>query len=236
MTESPRQRAIFLTLLGTALGLTLFSMYWAFERAPLAVGMGVEQKIFYIHVPAAIAMEALFIVSGIASLVFVLKDNRRADALAYAAAEVGVVLAAFVLITGPLWARRAWGHYWEWEPRLTLTMVVLFLYVAYLALRSFGGDDGTSRRIAAGLAIAGMPAIYLVRVAVKLWRGTHPQVIFRGGLKDPNMLTAFLVGVVGMFILAILIVWVRYALERARMEVDAVAMEMMERDLLEEEL
>jgi heme exporter protein C len=146
------------------------------------------------------------------------------------------LMAIFVLVTGPLWARKAWGTYWEWEPRLTLTLVVFFMYVAFLALRGFGGRDDMSKRIAAGLAVAGLPGIYLVRVAVTKWRGTHPRVVWTGGLKNPDFKIAFALGCFAFACLAVCLVWQRYRLERARDEVDEVVLDMMERDLLEDEL
>jgi heme exporter protein C len=217
--------------------MTMFAFYWAFFYAPLEATMGVVQKIFYIHVPVAIAMQVLFIVCGIASLVYLVNPGRRVDQLAVAAAEVGVVMGIFALITGPLWARKAWGHYWEWEPRLTLTLVLAFLFAAYTALRSFGGTDDLTRRIAAGVAIAGIPAIYLVRKAVEWWRGTHPSVIYKkDGLADPDMKIAFYVGALGVACMAAVFVWERYMLEDARNEVDELVLQFMERDLLEEDV
>jgi hypothetical protein len=112
--------------------------------------------------------------------------------------------------------------------------VLCFMFVAYVAMRSFGGSDDTSRRIGAGLAAAGLPAIWLVRVAVEKWRGTHPRVIYRGGLTDSDMKIAFLLGVLGMVCLGIVLVWERMILEHLRQEVDDLALEFMERDLLEE--
>ena len=216
--------------------LTLMTVYWAFFVSGLEPNMGIVQKIFYFHVPCAIAMQCCFLVCGGASLVYLISPGERSDRLAVSTAEVGVVMSVFVLITGPLWARKAWGHYWEWEPRLTLTMVVCFMFGAYIALRSFGGDDPMTRRIAAGLAIAGAPAIYLVRVAVEKWRGTHPRVVWTGGLEAQNMKIAFWLGVAGFVCLAVVLVWDRYRLQRSRGQLDELVMEMMERDLLEEDL
>ncbi|MFT5433488.1 MAG: heme exporter protein C [Myxococcota bacterium] len=198
--------------------------------------MGIVQKIFYLHVPCAMALQAMFVTSGIASIVYLVKPSRAADQLAVAAAEVGVVMAAAALTSGPLWARKAWGHYWEWEPRLTLTLVLAFMFAAYVALRSFGGSDDMTRRIAAGLAIAGLPAIFLVRVAVQWWRGTHPRVVWTGGLdSSPDMKLAFWMGVFGMLCFCSVLTWERYRVEKAKNDVDDLALAMMERDLLEED-
>lgn len=219
-----------------ALSLLLHTLVWTFWIAPVEAYMGVVQKIFYFHVPAAMAMQALFITCGITSIVFLFRPGPRSDRLAVSCAEVGVLMGAFVLITGPIWARKAWNHWWEWEPRLVLTMVIFLLYMAYLALRRYAGTDSLTKRIGAGLAALGLPGIYLVRVAVERWRGTHPQVIYKGGLEDVNMQIAFGLGVAAFACLSVVLVWRRYALQRSRDDLEALTMTMMEHDLLEEEL
>ncbi len=235
-SKSTGRSPVYWGFFGLAAGLTLTAIYWAFFKAPVEASMGIVQKIFYFHVPCAMAMQALFVVSVLASFWYLVKPSQRADRLAVAAAEVGVAMAAFVLISGPLWARKAWGHYWEWEPRLTLTLVLTFMFAAYISLRSFGGDDPLTKRIGAGIAAAGLPAIWLVRVAVERWRGTHPKVVYRGGLTDSDMKIAFLIGVLGFACLAVVLVWERYCLEASRNKLDELVLEMMERDLLEDEI
>lgn len=233
--ESRRQSFIFWSFGGLAAALTLGAIYWAFFQAGVEVQLGYGQKIFYFHVPSAIAMEVLFFVCAGASAVYLVRGSAVADRLALAAAEVGVLMAVFVLVSGPLWARTFWGHYWEWEPRLTLSLVVFLMYVGYLALRAYGGDDALAKRIAAGLGVAGAPAVYLVKIAVAKWRGTHPRVVWNGGLQDPDMKLAFWLGVFGFACFATVLVWQRYRLERARAEVESLTLECHERDLLEEE-
>ncbi len=210
-------------------------LYWTFFRAPLEAVMGIVQKIFYLHVPAAIAMQMLYVASGVASILVLWNGSKRADAVAVGAAEIGVVMSVCVLLSGPLWARKAWGHYWEWEPRLTLTLVLTLLFMAYTALRAFGGSDALTRKIAAGIAIAGIPAIYLVRVSVELWRGTHPRVVWTGGLVDPDMRIAFGVGIAAFVGLAGLLVWERIRLELAARALDELALDASARYDLDDE-
>ena len=213
-----------------------YTLMWTFFMAPVEAYMGIVQKIFYFHVPAAMAMQALFVTCGIVSVYYLFRPGPLSDRLAVSCAEVGVLMGAFVLITGPIWARKAWHHWWEWEPRLVLTVVVFLLYLAYLALRRYAGDDSLTKRIGAGLAALGLPAIYLVRVAVERWRGTHPQVIYKGGLTDVNMKIAFGLGIAAFAFLAIVLVWRRWELQRSRDELNELTLEMMDHDLLEEEL
>src|SRR5262245_35295947 len=103
-------------------------------RAPIEAQMGIVQKIFYFHVPAAYAMYLGVATSCLASIVYLAKKSRRADAIAFAGSEIAVLFCAIVLTSGPLWARKAWGTYWTWDPRLTSTMLLGLLYVAYLVL------------------------------------------------------------------------------------------------------
>ena len=233
---STRRPAVYWVFFALAAILSLLTIYWSFFMAPAEASMGIVQKIFYFHVPAAISMQTLFYVCAAASIWYLVRPNETSDRLAVATAEVGVLMAVFVLITGPLWARKAWGHWWEWEPRLVLTMIVCFLFAAYVALRSFGGNDPLTKRIAAGLAISGAPALYLVRIAVEKWRGTHPQVIWKGGLTEPDMRIAFGVGVFAFLSLSTVLVWERVMLQKSRQLLDEVILDMMERDLLEEDL
>jgi len=235
-TVATRQRPpAYWAAFGAAALLSLLTLGWAFFLAPVEATMGIVQKIFYFHVPGAIAMQLLFVLCGIVSFMYLLRPRAVLDRLAVSTAEVGVLMGFFALTTGPLWARKAWGHFWEWEPRLTLTLVLAFMFVAYTALRNFGGNDELTKRIAAGLAVAGIPAIYLVRVAVTWWRGTHPRVVWSGGLTDPNMRIAFWLGVASFVAIAVVLVWERMHLESARVAVDELALELMERDLLEDD-
>lgn len=148
-----------------------------FFYAPVEATMGVVQKIFYIHVPSAIAGYLGFILCCAASIWYLLRGDVRADVVARAAAEVGVLFCLGVLLTGPIWARKAWGTWWTGEPRLLLTLVLLLIFVAYLLVRQFGGRGDLTRKICAVLAILGVADIPLIRFSVERWRGSHPQVI-----------------------------------------------------------
>jgi len=102
--------------------------------------MGIVQKIFYLHVPAAIVMNITVVVCALASLGYLIKGTRKFDEWAISAGELAVVFGAIVLITGPLWGRKAWGIWWDWrDVRLTSTAILFLIFVAYLFLRSFGG-------------------------------------------------------------------------------------------------
>src|SRR6476659_11193168 len=122
-------------------------------NAPYEATMGLVQKIFYYHLPSAWVFLLSAIVCGIASARFLFGGSPRQDRLAYAAAELTVLFGAIVLVTGPLWARKAWGVWWQWDVRLTLALIVWLTFVAYLLLRRYGGPG--SEKLAAGVGIFG---------------------------------------------------------------------------------
>ncbi|MBP7124974.1 cytochrome c biogenesis protein CcsA [Myxococcota bacterium] len=214
-----------------AMGAVMAALYLVFFVAPLEATLGVSQKIFYFHVGSAIHMMVTFGVCGLAGLAYLVSMGGAprvaewADAIGVATAEVGVMLGAVVLVTGPLWARKAWGTWWTWEPRLTLSLMVFLLFLAYLALRSFAGEDRFARAVGSGLAILGLPAIYLIHYAVERWGGAHPQVVYKGGLQQPEMRLAFGVSVLAVGLTAWALVILRLVLERQRREVDRLFLE-----------
>lgn len=205
-----------------------------FFYAPVESTMGVVQKIFYFHVPSAYAMYVGFAVCGLGSTMFLVKRKDAWDALAVAGAEVGLLFCIIVLVTGPLWARKAWGVWWTWDPRLTSTLLAAMIFTAYSVLRSFGGGE-TERRFAAGLAIVGLFDIPIIHYAVDVWRGQHPTVIRGGGGGlAPEMLYTLLLSFVFFTALAALLIWIRMRVERSRQELDGLTLEAAERGLLED--
>ena len=206
------------------------ALYAVFFIAPMEKVMGMAQKIFYIHVAAAMNMLLAFGVCGVASVLFLAVRSTRvrrvADAVSVATAEVGVMLGAIVLSTGPLWAKKAWGTWWTFEPRLTLSLLVFFLFLAYLALRAFAGSERFGRSVAAGLAVMGLPGIYFIHVAVERFGGAHPQVVYKGGLSVPGMVLAFWLSVVAMALLSASLAWQRAALELKSGQVDALFLDL----------
>jgi heme exporter protein C len=228
----PIARLVFVVI--TALLFALF-LYASFFYAPVELTMGVVQKIFYLHVPSAYAMYLGFGLCAIGSAVFLITRKDPWDALAVAAAEVGLLFCIIVLVTGPLWARKAWGVYWTWDPRLTTTILAGLIFTAYVVLRSFTGGGEAERRFAAGLAIVGLFDLPVIHYSVQRWRGQHPTVITsRGGGLAPEMTHALLIGLVFVTALAVLLIWTRMRLERTRQELRTLELEAAERGLLED--
>ena len=108
--------------------------------------MGFVQKIFYFHVPCAIMLFLSTFVCAGGSIAFLFKGSERGDRLAVAAAELGVLFGVCVLTSGPLWGRKAWGVWWQWDARLTTSLLLFLMMVAYLMARRYGGPAGRSWR------------------------------------------------------------------------------------------
>ena len=149
------RNGIFMAFGGVAFGLCLTGLALAHFHAPVEGTLGIVQKIFYFHVPAAISTYVGFMACAAGSLIYLLKPVRWADHMGRAGAEVGVLMALVVLTSGPLWAYKSWGTFWEWEPRLTSMLLTVMIYVSYLLLRQFGGTGEAARRIGAVMGVPG---------------------------------------------------------------------------------
>jgi len=158
---------------------------------------GPLQRIFYFHVPSAWLAYLGFAVVSIASIAYLKTRSRRWDLVAHAAAEVGVLFCTLVLITGPIWAHPVWGTWWEWDARLTSSLVLWLTYVGYLFLRSLASDPRAVGRPAAVLGILGFLNVPIVHFSVYWWRTLHPSgptvanPAEASGLGGPELLAFF---------------------------------------------
>ncbi len=164
-------RKLFMPCLAAAAGLIVLAP-WLINGAPVESTMGFVQKIFYFHVPSWMVMFLAAFVCGIASAVYLFSGRAGADRLASAAAEVVAVFGLIGLVTGPLWGRKAWGVWWQWDARLTLSLVVWLMFVGYLLLRRYGGSG--ANKLAAVLAMFAMINVPFVYWSVNVWRTVHP--------------------------------------------------------------
>ena len=134
--------------------------------------MGLVQKIFYYHMPSAWIFLTASIVCGVASIRYLSTGDPRHDRTALAAGELVVVFGLLTLVTGPLWARKAWGTFWIWDARTTSSLVSWMIACAYLILRRYGGPG--SEKLAAALALFGMANVPFIYISVNYWRTIHP--------------------------------------------------------------
>jgi heme exporter protein C len=188
-----------------------------FAAAPLLVAgappeqtMGLVQKVFYYHVPSAMLMFLSAAVCGIASAAYLFRRSAAADRVAVAAGELVVLFGLIVLVTGPLWARKAWGIWWEWDARLTSSLLVWMIFLAYLLVRRFGGPG--SEKLAGAMALFGMANVPFVYVSVNYWRTLHPKTSVVMTLA-PGMRGPFWFCVATFLILYILLLTLRKRLE-----------------------
>jgi heme exporter protein C len=191
--------------------------------APTEQTMGHAQRIFYFHVPSAwIGFLAFFVVCA-ASILFLWKRERKWDILAVSSAELGVLFASLVLITGPLWAKTAWGIWWTWDARLTATLVLWLIYVGYLMLRAYVEEPERRARLSAVLGIVGAVDIPFIVLSVQWWRTQHPSLIITQseGL-EPEMVQTLMVS-----LLSFSLVYVYLLLRRARLEKTRDLLEVM---------
>lgn len=160
--------------------------------APIESEMGVVQKIFYYHVPAAWNAFVGFFLVFIFSFSYLRTHNPKWDRWAHASAEVGVLFTTIVLISGPIWAKPVWGIWWTWDARLTLTFVLWLTYLGYLMLRHYVESPERRATLCAVTGIVGFVNVPLVYFAIRWWRTQHPQPVVMGGPEsglDPQMAT-----------------------------------------------
>ena len=185
--------------------------------APYESTMGLVQKIFYFHAACGMAMFAAAFVSGIGSAVFLFTKRASADRMAVAGAELTSIIGLIVLVTGPLWARKAWGVWWQWDARLTSTLVLWMIFNAYLLLRRYGGPG--SDRLAAAVALFGMANVPFVYWSVNVWRTLHPKTSVIPSLQ-PGMRGPFWFCVVAFLLLFTVLLSLRTELEKRRQQLD----------------
>ncbi len=186
-----------------------FAFYQSLVKAPPEATMGHAMRIFYIHFPMAILTFTGYGACALFSFVYLWKRTPELDVLAVAGAEVGVLFNTLVLATGMIWAKYAWGTWWTWDPRLTATFILWFLFIGYHLLRASLENPEVRARFSAVLAILATLDIPIIFLSVRIWRGIHPNVL-QGPNKiqmEPAMIQAWLTSLLAFWIfgLAILI-------------------------------
>ena len=186
---------------------------------PFEAIQGPAQKIFYVHVSAAWAAFLSFGLVGLLSALYLWMRDEKLDRVAESAAEVGTVFTTVVLVTGPLWAKPVWGTYWTWDARLTLTLFLWFIFVAYLVLRGAVDERAMRARYSAILGILGALLVPFIHLSVYMFRTLHPRPIVakpdRPSLPD-EMLITLAICVVATLILLAAFLRTRYNLAVAR--------------------
>jgi heme exporter protein C len=215
----------FVPAFGVALAMFAVAPYLV-VGTPYEQTMGLIQKIFYYHVPSAMMMFLSAFVCGISSGVFLFRKRVGADRLAYAAAELTVLFGLMVLVTGPIWARKAWGVWWQWDARLTSSLLLWMIFVAYLLVRKYGGPG--SEKLGAAVALFGMANVPFVYISVNVWRTLHPKTSVVPTLA-PGMKGAFWFCVAAFLLLYGLLLAARVRLGAQQAEVEQLYLEIDDR-------
>jgi heme exporter protein C len=213
----------FLATFAVSFILMMFAIYAVFIFAPEDRTMGIVQRIFYFHIALALVPYLAFLVVAIASIVYLSKRETKWDIVAANSAEIGVIFDTLVLITGPFWARVAWGVYWTWEPRLTTSLIVWLLYIAYLLLRRSVGEQEKRARFAAVFGIVAFISVPINFMAIRWWRTIHPIVLKASGMElSPKMVVAMIASIIAFTVLYGLFLQLRNAVEQAKEELEVL--------------
>ena len=199
--------------------LMLLALYAIFIYAPVEKTMGVVQKIFYIHVPAAFLAYLAFFITFIASIFYLYRKDSKWDTVAHCAVETGVIFCTIVLITGPIWAKPVWNVWWTWDPRLTTTLILWFTYVAYLMLRR-SVKENQRANLSAVFGIIGFINVPITFFSIRLWRTIHPVIITSRGLNMSwPMKLSLIITVIAFCFLFFSLLVSRIRLERLKMRI-----------------
>lgn len=215
MTAGPRSRPMFDWMFVLAVAGVAAALVRIFAFTPYEATQGPAQKIFYIHVPAAMSAYLALIVAATVSVLYLWLKDERADRLAESAGEVALVFTSAVLITGPFWGKPIWGVWWTWDARLTLTLFLWFIAAAYTVLRGAIDDPGMRARYSAVLAVLAALLIPFIHLSVYLFRTAHPMPIVlkpeRPSL-PAEMLTTFIVSNAAFLFFCVTLIRARYRL------------------------
>lgn len=209
-----------------ALVAMIVALWAVFVYVPSERDQGVVQRIFYFHVPSAVASFVSIGLVALGSVMYLWRGGVAWDRLAQAAAEVGLLCCTMVLTTGPIWAKPIWGVWWTWDARLTTTLILWLTYVAYLMVRAWAPTRDQGARWAAVLGIVGAIDVPIIQKSVHWWRTIHPAVLVTRegtyGLVDPRMQLTLLLCFIAFFLVAGWLLWLRAESARLHDEVDAL--------------
>jgi len=196
-----------------AVALMLAAAGAIFLYAPGDALQGPVQRIFYLHVSAAIAAYGCFAVVLVGGIIYLRNESPAADRFARAGALVGVVFTTVTLVMGMLWAKPIWGSFWTWDARLTSTLVLWIIYAGYLLVRRLAEPGRPAARIAAVVGIFGFIDVPVVHFSVTWWRTQHPGPIVINNALPAEMLATFLFTLACTLVLAAVLIAIRYRIE-----------------------
>ena len=192
----------------------LTAVYMIFFYAPTERVMGIVQKIFYFHLPLAFMAFLSYFVAFVSGVLYLAKKDIKWDIIGSASVEIGVVFTTLILITGSLWARPIWNTWWTWDPRLTSSLILWLIYVAYIILRMSVEQAERRATFCAVMAIVGFIDVPIVFLSARLWRTIHPVVIKSKSIDmEPAMIS-----VLAISMAAFLLFWITLIKIRSRVD------------------
>jgi heme exporter protein C len=207
---------------GLVLVFIIAGLYWGLVKAPPDAYQGDSQRIMYLHIPSILTAYLSFFLVFVGSCLYLWKREKRDDNLAYAAAEIGVLFTALTIVEGSIWGRPTWGVWWTWDARLTLTAILLLIFIGYLMLRALVEDESRAAAASAVLGIIGFIDIPLIHMSVYWWRTLHqPPSILRPDKAPwenihPELLTALAINFAAFILLYFYLLSLRLRLGEMR--------------------
>jgi heme exporter protein C len=227
-----KKEAALLALTALSAALIMVALYLALLGAPDAdlqseVGR-YSQRIIYFHIATAWVGFLAFFVTFIGGVGYLRTQSRAWDIVALSSAEIGTVFMLGVLVSGSIWAKPAWGVWWVWDERLTISLIQFLVYVGYLMLRASVEEPARRARFAAVYGIVAFVSVPINFIAIRMWRTQHPLVFgsSEGGL-GPNMMFAFFFSLITFTIWYGALMWHRVRLERFRDDVEQLKQEII---------
>ena len=199
--------------------LMAFTLYLVYFWVPTEQNLGVSQRIFYFHVPLGWIGMVSIIVVAVASILHLITGRQKWDDLSYSTAELGVIYASLILVTGAIWGKPVWGVWWTWDPKLTTTLVLWFIFVGYLMVRAYGPAGGQGKRFASVIALIGAIDAPIIYKATDWWRSAHPDNNIPSDL-DNRMLLTLLISVVTFTVIYLYLLMERYSLRKSESDLD----------------
>ncbi len=204
--------------------LMALSLYMIFMWAPTEQNLGVSQRIFYFHVPLGWLGMVSIVIVAFASVMHLVTGRERWDSLAHSTAEVGLIAATLIIVTGSIWAKPVWGVWWTWDAKLTTTLILWFIYVGYLMVKAYAPAGSQGRRFASVVALIGAIDAPIIYFATLWWRTAHPELnigpLAESGGLDSRMALTFLVSLVAFTVLYVFLLIERYSLKQSANDLD----------------
>lgn len=190
-----------------------YAQYQALFAAPPDRMMGDLYRILFVHVPAAWMAMLFFALSFVGSLGYLIRRNFSWDRLAEGSAEIGLVMTGLALALGSLWGKPVWGVWWTWDPRLTTTALLFFMYAGYLILRRLHQDPDRRAKVSSAVGLLIFLNVPIVYLSVKWWRSLH-QVQSDPKTMAPEMVLPLRLNALALLALLLLLLYFRVRLAR----------------------